>query len=46
MMEQRCPNLIILAGPNGSGKTTFAAQLLQHTWGIGCTSINADEIAN
>ena len=45
MNSQRSPRLIILAGPNGSGKTTFAANLAQHTWGQGCRFLNADEIA-
>lgn len=46
MPEHACPNLIILAGPNGSGKTTFAAQILQHNWGRDCININADDIAD
>ena len=39
------PRLIILAGPNGSGKTTFATQLMEHQWGQGCRFLNADELA-
>jgi predicted ABC-type ATPase len=37
--------LIIIAGPNGSGKTTFTPQMLQHDWSDGCLFINPDEIA-
>ena len=33
MMDDRKPRLIILAGPNGYGKSTFAAQLNDHPWG-------------
>lgn len=39
------PKLIIIAGPNGSGKTTFTPQMLQHDWSDGCLFINPDEIA-
>lgn len=39
------PKLIIVAGPNGSGKTTFTPQLIQHDWTDGCLFINPDEIA-
>jgi predicted ABC-type ATPase len=39
------PKLIIIAGPNGSGKTTFTPQMLQHDWSDGCMFINPDEIA-
>lgn len=39
------PRLIILAGPNGSGKSTLAETLLEHEWGQGCRSINADQRA-
>lgn len=45
MTTRRQPVLIILAGPNGSGKTTFTTQLMAHEWGMGCTSLNADERA-
>ena len=26
------PVLIVIAGPNGSGKTTITTQILQHEW--------------
>jgi predicted ABC-type ATPase len=39
------PKLIVIAGPNGSGKTTFTNQVLRHDWSAGCTFINPDEIA-
>lgn len=37
--------LIVIAGPNGSGKTTFTSQVLRHDWSEGCIFINPDEIA-
>jgi predicted ABC-type ATPase len=39
------PKLIVIAGPNGSGKTTFTQQVLRHDWSEGCIFINPDEIA-
>jgi predicted ABC-type ATPase len=39
------PKLIVIAGPNGSGKTTFTNQVLRHEWSAGCFFINPDEIA-
>lgn len=39
------PNLIIIAGPNGSGKTTITEQGLGHDWFEGCAYINPDNIA-
>lgn len=39
------PKLIVIAGPNGSGKTTFTNQVLRHDWSDGCIFINPDEIA-
>lgn len=39
------PNLIIVAGPNGSGKTTITEKLLRHEWMDGCVYINPDIIA-
>lgn len=41
----RQPRLIIVAGPNGSGKKTITEQLLRHTWIQGCVYINPDLIA-
>ena len=39
------PRLIVVAGPNGSGKTAITEQLLRHTWMDGCEYINPDNIA-
>jgi len=39
------PKLIIIAGPNGSGKTSVAGKLQKHEWGKDCENINPDEIA-
>lgn len=39
------PSLIVIAGPNGSGKTSITAQILQHEWAKGCDYINPDYIA-
>jgi predicted ABC-type ATPase len=39
------PKLIIIAGPNGSGKTTITNQILKHHWIEGCQYINPDNIA-
>ena len=44
-MSPISPRLIVFAGPNGSGKTTFASQLASHPWGVGCRFFNADELA-
>jgi len=45
MKEIQKPRLIIVAGPNGSGKTTITDKLLRHEWMGGCVYINPDVIA-
>ncbi|CAK0762750.1 UDP-N-acetylglucosamine kinase [Gammaproteobacteria bacterium] len=44
MLSQK-PRLIVVAGPNGSGKTSITEQLLRHTWIVGCVYVNPDNIA-
>ncbi len=39
------PVLIVVAGPNGSGKTTITTQILQHEWMENAIYINPDQIA-
>lgn len=39
------PTLIIIAGPNGSGKTSITHKVLQHQWIEDCVYINPDDIA-
>lgn len=39
------PVLIVIAGPNGSGKTTVTEQILRHEWTEGALYINPDKIA-
>lgn len=40
------PILIVIAGPNGSGKTSVTSRLLKHEWVEGSLYINPDIIAN
>lgn len=40
------PELIIIAGPNGSGKTSITKRFLHHEWAEGTIYINPDEVAN
>ena len=42
----RKPELIIIAGPNGSGKTSVTKRFLHHEWAEGTIYINPDEVAN
>ena len=44
-MDKLKPILIVIAGPNGSGKTTITSKILKHEWVEGCVYINPDEIA-
>ncbi len=39
------PILVVIAGPNGSGKTSVTKKLLNHDWVKTCRYINPDEIA-
>ena len=39
------PKLLIVAGPNGSGKTSVTHKILKHEWIEGCEYINPDNIA-
>ena len=41
----RRPELIVIAGPNGSGKTTVTQQFLKHGWSDGIAYINPDQVA-
>jgi len=44
-MATNKPKLIVIAGPNGSGKTSVTTQILKHKWVEGCVYINPDNIA-
>ena len=39
------PVLIVIAGPNGSGKTTITTKILHHQWMEDAVYINPDQIA-
>ncbi len=39
------PVLIVIAGPNGSGKTTITSKVLHHEWLEGAVYINPDNVA-
>ncbi len=41
----RRPTVCVVAGPNGSGKTTTTIQLLHNEWGADSLYINPDDIA-
>lgn len=44
-MTERKPTLCVVAGPNGSGKTTTTIQLLNNEWASDSLYINPDNIA-
>ena len=44
--DKHKPELIIIAGPNGSGKTSVTKRFLHHEWAEGTIYINPDEVAN
>ena len=44
-MAKNRPKLIVIAGPNGSGKTSVTSQILKHEWVKDCVYINPDNIA-
>jgi predicted ABC-type ATPase len=44
-MKTEQPRLIIIAGPNGSGKTSVTGKILEHQWIEGCVYVNPDIIA-
>lgn len=44
-MTDRRPTLCVVAGPNGSGKTTTTIQLLNNEWAADSLYINPDNIA-
>lgn len=39
------PTLIVVCGPNGSGKTSITRKILKHDWIENCVYINPDDIA-
>lgn len=44
--SEKKPELIVIAGPNGSGKTSVTQKFLHHQWSDGILYINPDEVAN
>lgn len=45
LKEKHSPVLIVIAGPNGSGKTTITSKILRHEWLEGAVYINPDQVA-
>lgn len=45
MIKSHKPVLIVIAGPNGSGKTTVTEQILRHEWMEDAIYVNPDIIA-
>ena len=45
MTSKRLPTICVVAGPNGSGKTSTTIQLLANEWSEGSLYINPDNIA-
>ena len=45
MENDRRPILIVIAGPNGSGKTTITSRLLKSEWLEDAVYINPDNVA-
>ena len=39
------PVLIVIAGPNGSGKTTITSKILRHEWLENAVYVNPDQVA-
>ena len=39
------PVLIVIAGPNGSGKTTITSKILRHEWLENALYVNPDQVA-
>ena len=44
-IKQHKPVLIVIAGPNGSGKTSVASKLLHHEWIEDAIYVNPDIVA-
>jgi len=44
-MKMEKPKLLVVAGPNGSGKTSVTSRILKHEWMEGCEYVNPDNIA-
>ena len=43
--ENHRPVLIVIAGPNGSGKTTITSKILRHEWLEDAIYVNPDQVA-
>ena len=43
--ESHKPVLIVIAGPNGSGKTTITSKILKHEWLENALYVNPDQVA-
>ena len=44
-MSDKKPVLIVIAGPNGSGKATVTSKILRHQWMEDAVYINPDIVA-